>query len=385
MKSVLILSNSYKPNIGGIETYIENLLDILEKSGYYTYLLTFKQATYAKNFNVKKLPSKAFEKRKMHEIRRYNFIDFDFNTIIKSNLVRDMFSFFNLFFHSFLFLMKYKNKVSIIHAQDTTTAAIAYLLSKMFKKKWVVTFHNVYKLSKRGIRGVLGRIILKQCPCIFAASKPIMKSLTEDLRDSLPRIILSKYWVNTKLFKPESKLISRKKLKLPEKAFIALFVGRITEGKGISKIIEASQISNDIKFVLVGSGDLDNYIRKDQSDNLIFLGPKFGKELVACYNAADVSIFPTTYNYEGFGRVIIESLACDTPVIISNKMPKETVDDKIGRIITVTPKNIIKTINYFRKSNLSKSLENKCRQFVLKNYSESNGIKIINTYKELVG
>ena len=384
MRAVLILSTSYKPNLGGIETHLESLLNFLGKFGYYSYLLTFKQATYAKIFNVKKLPSKPFEKHKKHEIRRYNFVDFGFNSITKSNFVRDIFSFLNILLYSFLFLVKYNNKISIIHAQDPPTAAAAFLLSKIFRKKWVVTLHNIYKLSNHGIRGLIGRYVLENCPCIFAISKPIIQTLKRDLGKSLPRIILSKYWVDTELFKPQSKLLSRREIRLPEKGLIAIFVGRITEGKGILELIEASKIENDFKFVLVGSGDLDNYVINNQNNNLIFLGPKFGKELVDCFNAADVSIFPTTYSYEGFGRVIMESLASGTPVIISNKMPKEAINDEVGRVIEVTPKNIIKSIDSLRRSNLSKALRNKCRKFALKNYSELNGLKIINIYKSLV-
>ena len=45
-----------------------------------------------------------------------------------------------------------------------------------------------------------------------------------------------------------------------------------------------------------------------------FLGRVSDEDLVSCYQAADVSVVPTV-ELEGFGLVVLESLACGTPVV----------------------------------------------------------------------
>ena len=48
-----------------------------------------------------------------------------------------------------------------------------------------------------------------------------------------------------------------------------------------------------------------------------FLGKVDEETLVRCYRAADVSVVPTLA-LEGFGLVVLESLACGTPAIVSD-------------------------------------------------------------------
>lgn len=379
MGDLLILSSTYKPNIGGIEAFLENFIKLLSRKDKKVYLLTFKQDTYSKILKVDKLPSKNFEKGKNYEIHRFDFIDFGIASLFKTNFLRDLFSILNMFIYGFSFLASNNKKISIIHANDPPQAVVGFFLAKLFNKKCVVTLHNVYKFSGKGLRGIFGQIIFNRLDWIFAISNKIIKQLRKD--DIKNNVSLSRYWINLRLFRPKKKSICRKSLNLSTKGFYTLFVGRVTEGKGIKQLVNASKSANEIKFLVVGSGDSEDYVKQNQNRNLMFFGPKSEKELVDCYNAADVSIFPTTYSYEGFGRVIIESLACGTPVLISKKMPAEAISNDVGKIISPNPKGIISSIKSFKKSLKNKS--SLCRKFAIKNYSEKNADVILNVYKIL--
>jgi glycosyltransferase involved in cell wall biosynthesis len=46
--------------------------------------------------------------------------------------------------------------------------------------------------------------------------------------------------------------------------------------------------------------------------NVKFMGYQFGEALAQCYQAADVFVFPS--KVDTFGIVILESMACGTPV-----------------------------------------------------------------------
>jgi glycosyltransferase involved in cell wall biosynthesis len=63
--------------------------------------------------------------------------------------------------------------------------------------------------------------------------------------------------------------------------------------------------------VIVGDGPALASLKAKYPD-AHFLGPKFGSDLAAAYAAADVFVFPS--KTDTFGLVMIEALACGTPV-----------------------------------------------------------------------
>src|ERR1044071_818549 len=56
-----------------------------------------------------------------------------------------------------------------------------------------------------------------------------------------------------------------------------------------------------------------------------FLGPKSGEELVRIYAASDVNVFPSLT--DTFGLVMLEALACGTPVAT---FPHAVMQDVVG-------------------------------------------------------
>lgn len=61
----------------------------------------------------------------------------------------------------------------------------------------------------------------------------------------------------------------------------------------------------------------------------IFLGKRSGRELAGCYAGADVFVFPS--RTDTFGLVMIEALACGTPVAAYPVPgPLDIVEDAVG-------------------------------------------------------
>ena len=89
---------------------------------------------------------------------------------------------------------------------------------------------------------------------------------------------------------------------------ISLYVGRVA----IEKNLEA-MLSLDLpgSKVVVGDGPQLEEL-KARFPDAHFLGNRFGKDLAACYAAADVFVFPS--RTDTFGLVMIEALAAGVPV-----------------------------------------------------------------------
>ena len=78
----------------------------------------------------------------------------------------------------------------------------------------------------------------------------------------------------------------------------------------------------------------------------------------------------------------MESLACGTPVIGSNRgaIP-EAMDETVGKLIKVTPQNIRKEVeNFYKNPDELKKLSKNARKFAEKNYSDKNIKMITSSY-----
>ncbi|HJS29643.1 MAG TPA: glycosyltransferase [Anaerolineales bacterium] len=116
-----------------------------------------------------------------------------------------------------------------------------------------------------------------------------------------------------------------------------LFVGRIEPLKGIDVLIRALAImreagffaDNGVCLAIIGGDPGDNNGRKTEemarlqelsreaevSDKIIFLGKQSQDDLPYYYSAADIVVVPS--QYESFGMVALEAMACGTPVVAS--------------------------------------------------------------------
>ncbi len=108
--------------------------------------------------------------------------------------------------------------------------------------------------------------------------------------------------VDLSLFKPEP----REDFGLPRPIFI--HVGRIAVEKNIAAFLDLDLPGSK---VVVGGGPMLAKFQRAYP-NVHFTGPKHGEALARAYAGADVFVFPSLT--DTFGLVILESLACGTPV-----------------------------------------------------------------------
>ena len=131
--------------------------------------------------------------------------------------------------------------------------------------------------------------------------------------------------VDADLFRPLDREACKRALGL--KGFVAGYVGRIIEAKGLMDAVEAAAMCPpDVSLLFVGAGVFQPALETrlaelGLSDRARFLPQRPMAELPEVMNAMDVLLLPsrTTRTWkEQFGRVIIEAQACRTPVIGSD-------------------------------------------------------------------
>ncbi|MCP9221806.1 glycosyltransferase family 1 protein [Erythrobacter sp. LQ02-29] len=89
---------------------------------------------------------------------------------------------------------------------------------------------------------------------------------------------------------------------------IQLYVGRVAVEKNIEAFLANGYPGSK---VVVGEGPARGDLAR-RFPKAHFLGPRSGRELAGCYAGADVFVFPS--RTDTFGLVMIEALACGTPV-----------------------------------------------------------------------
>ena len=103
---------------------------------------------------------------------------------------------------------------------------------------------------------------------------------------------------------------------------VQLYVGRVAVEKNIEAFLQTDVPGTK---VVVGDGPALDTLKKKHPDTH-FMGPLFGDSLAYAYSAADVFVFPS--KTDTFGMVMLEALACGTPVAA---YPVQGPLDVIGR------------------------------------------------------
>ena len=123
---------------------------------------------------------------------------------------------------------------------------------------------------------------------------------------------------------------SRRREDLWPGRFNVLYVGRLSQEKGVDLLAEAFLTARDrdrrLHLVLAGRGPEEELLRKRLGGAATFLGWLEGEELATAYASADLFLFASTT--DTFGQVILEAQASGLPVLAVNAGgPAELIED----------------------------------------------------------
>jgi glycosyltransferase involved in cell wall biosynthesis len=182
---------------------------------------------------------------------------------------------------------------------------------------------------------------LRNAAKVISVSR-LLAGEAEKMGVSHDRVKIIPNGVDRDFFHPRDKLACRKKLGLPEKARLIVTVAHLGHRKGHHEVIRAfAGLPGDVRLVLVGGaaqGGTPEIIRSIAAKagvekRLILTGPKPYHSIPLYFSAADVSVL-ASYR-EGCPNVVLESLACGTPVVASDvgAVPDILREPEGGRIV----------------------------------------------------
>ncbi|MGE0823684.1 MAG: glycosyltransferase family 4 protein [Candidatus Binatia bacterium] len=200
----------------------------------------------------------------------------------------------------------------------------AVLLGRMLGKPVVVSARgsdiNVYKdltLIRPLLRWTLGR-----ANAVVTVSQAL-KDAMERLGTAREKIHVIPNGVDSEKFFPMARAKAREQVGIRTERVI-LSVGHLTANKGFALLVRALKVLvdeyglTDLRLVIVGEGgyrkELEQLIHVENVESRVTLvGAIAHSELHSWYSAADV--FCLASAHEGCPNVVLESLACGTPVV----------------------------------------------------------------------
>lgn len=98
----------------------------------------------------------------------------------------------------------------------------------------------------------------------------------------------------------------------------AVYVGRLSTGKGLHTLLGAAALSRDVRLRIVGAGPLEAELRdiaaRDRLDNVEFMGYRTGEELRELFSGALFVVVPSEC-YENSPLTVYEALALGKAVL----------------------------------------------------------------------
>jgi len=161
-----------------------------------------------------------------------------------------------------------------------------------------------------------------------------------------------------------------------------LFLSRIHYKKGPELLLHAAaSLRNEGirgKVAFAGTGE-ESYLaslralatKLNLDENVHFLGQVKGKEKLSLYQSADLFVLPTSQ--ENFGLVLIEALACGTPLITTKGVDiwKDVQQSGAGEIVDQVPAKLAGAIStLLRDETLRRSMAAKARPWVFETFDE---------------
>ncbi|OGE29243.1 hypothetical protein A3H81_01700 [Candidatus Daviesbacteria bacterium RIFCSPLOWO2_02_FULL_38_18] len=369
---ILQLTAHFRPNIGGVETHLDDLVEVLIKRGFDVDVLTYQPLTTDVFW-------RGVEKNKNIMVIRIPWITGLFYKLVSFPILEFFYLLPGLFFITPLILI-WKNS-DVIHAHGLVAGFVGVFWGKIFNKRTVVSMHSIYSFPKKGFYREFAGWIFKNANFCLGLSKQAAAEI-RSLGVPVSKIGDFIYWIDLEKFKRVED--AKSQLGWKDK-FTVLFVGRLVKEKGVLELLESVQEwDRSINLKIIGSGPLEGEVKKAASGyrNIELIGVIDQDKLSLYYSGSDILIVPSV-SEEGFGRVILESLACGTPVIGANRGAiSEAMDESVGKLIDVSAEKIKDAVLYFYKnSDRLKKIAGNCRKFAERRYPEKNVEAIIKTYQ----
>lgn len=245
--------------------------------------------------------------------------------------------------------------VDVFHAHHPfLLGPVAARLARRAGRPLVFTYHTRYEkyahyvpLTRALVEAAAVRLSTR-----FAARADAVIAPSAVVRNELVRrgvrapVAVVPTGVDLSHFRPGDRLAARRRLGLPEREPVLLYVGRLDREKSVERVLLAfDRIASTIpraRLLVVGHGKEAARLRRvarglAAAGRVAFLGVRPHARLPVCYQAADLFLFASETETQGL--VLAEAAACALPAVAVNASGCEEVirDGETGLLTKSDP------------------------------------------------
>lgn len=217
-----------------------------------------------------------------------------------------------------LTLLNRAQRSHIIHAHWSLSAGIGCFGKFISRNSFpvVATVHgsDIFQATQNSLGAILTRLILRGCDRVIGVSQALVHEVI-NLGVQPDKISVISNGIDTERFKP---------LALHHRQNVILYVGSLIERKGIRFLLLALpsvfRAFPNYRLLIVGEGPQYPMLKQmiellNIADKVIFLGFQPHDQVRSLMQQAKLLVLPSTE--EAQGVVLLEALACGTPVVAS--------------------------------------------------------------------
>ena len=344
-QNILFFTRTMK--VGGTENVILDMCDILKP--YVNKIIVCSCG----GINVKKLKQKG--------IKHYTIPDIEKKTPI-------------VLLKTFMMISKIikKEKITIVHTHHRMATFYMFILKKISKVFLISTLHGIFSDKK-----ILTRTIYKKIN-IIACGEMVKEEFIKAYGISDNKIVVIKNSVKKDTNnQTDLDLLKR----IPPDVKKIGYIGRLSSEKGVNVLIDAIPIieknSNNVHFIIVGSGDQENVLkekvkRERLEEKVSFLG--YREDAQNIMKQLDIIVLPS-YT-EGLPLTPIEAFAQGKPVVatVAGGNVEVVENNKNGLLVPIGDSDSL--ANAIIKLSRNKKMYDTLSRNALKTYTEKYSFNI---------
>ncbi len=228
-------------------------------------------------------------------------------------------------------LLKGKFDVLIMTYADISCIAAALICIAMKKPYYLFVANNKYDLRTRAKKKEwLKKFLFRRASGILATGPHQKEYALQYVDDETKVFIIGNPSQKLETLDVHTPPPLREKLGLDSKRIVLLYVGRLSQEKGLMTLINALEINGKRGLrpylILVGSGTFQKHLESEVTKRGLevkFLGFLAPNDLIECYSTADIFILPSLS--EPWGLVVNEAMEFGLPLILSNHVGSSPV------------------------------------------------------------